>query len=66
MTITNGRGGMVQKSVGGVPEIWTRFHIVDDKWLVLKMCVSGSKLEIAVPISNVLLWLRALFNLIQL
>lgn len=56
----------MQKSVGGVPEIWTRFHIVDDKWLVLKMRVSGSKLEIAVPISNVLLWLRALFNLIQL
>lgn len=63
--ISKTMGGLAEKSITSVREIWSRFEIVEGTMMVIKMHWMGSKIEVAVPIEIVLVWLRGLFNLIR-
>lgn len=64
-TIAPGMNQSASKKIEGVPEIWTRFELVNGSMLVVKMH-AGGKLEVAVPIEKGLVWLRGLYNVIRL
>jgi len=63
--ISEGMNVSASKKIEGVPEIWTRFELVNGNMMVVKMH-SGGKLEVAVPIEKGLVWLRGLYNIIRL
>jgi len=48
--ILPGMNAAPEKVITNVPEIWTRFEVVEESNFVVKMHHSGWKVEIAVPI----------------
>jgi hypothetical protein len=52
-------------TIAVVPEIWTRFEIVEGDNVVIKMHHGVWKLEIAVPMDQCLFWMRGLFQLVK-
>ena len=48
-----------------VPQIWTRFELINGNMIVIKMHIP-SKLQIGVPVDKGLSWLRGLYNIIDL
>lgn len=63
--ISNGIGSSPEKTISGVREIWSRFETVKGSMVVIKMHWQGSKVEVGVPIGEVLIWLHGLYNLIR-
>lgn len=56
-------GGSVDKAVAEVDEIWTRFERIDNRFVV-KMHSFG-KLEVGVPMEDVVSWMQGFFTLIR-
>lgn len=54
-----------EKTITEVPEIWTRFEIVNENKLVVKMHHHGFKLEVGVPCDRAVAWMRGLFQVVK-
>lgn len=48
-----------------VRELWTRFEVIQGKYLVLKMKYNGNKYEFGIPMSFCGPWVEAFFSLIE-